>query len=204
MKLGNNNGQNKGKIYFLRRDMETIVPTEANRKAAEKFSQWFVETHDAIRNFLIMKMSFEEDVFSNTYLRIYEKILFTGAKIKDYRAYFHRSYYTNYIQDRMHERRYADPMIYDNRSDTDYDYEALERRQIILETDVFDYVYERYKVKEFELFKMYISLKPAINYNTLSEITGLKTHAIQHIISKILMDIRNNKELMHRYRTLAA
>lgn len=204
MKLGNSNGNNKGKKYFLRRNCIGMQPSEENREKADIFGEWFAKNIDVLTNFLKLKLCFDEDVFGTTFLRMYEKILFTGMEVKDYKAYFHRSYYTNYIQDRTHENRYGDPLLYDNRIDSSRDAEEVERLQMTLENDVFNYVYEHYTLQEFELFKMYISLKPAINYYTLAEITNIKAYTIQRIISKITRDIRSNKQFVERYYEVAA
>ncbi len=131
-----------------------------------------------------------------------EKLLFTGEKIDDYRAYFHRSYYTNYILDKTRESRYVPLPSYTNLEAHHSNPYEREWMQTKLELDIFDYVYDRYELREFELFKMYISLKPAINYHTLAQITHVQVHNIQRIVSRILSDIRSNKELVGRYKEI--
>ncbi|MDU1892237.1 MAG: hypothetical protein E6767_16255 [Dysgonomonas sp.] len=200
MKLGNSNGNNTGKKYFMRQRDSHKEPSAQNRKKAEQFNAWFAENYQQEANFLILKCTYDEDVFNTTYMRISEKILFSGIEIEDYKSYFHRSYYTNYIQDRMKENRYGPMPAYDCFEAHHANPHERERNQLILELDIFDYVYNRYELQEFELFKMYISLKPAVNYHTLAEITLVPAHKIQRIISKILMDIRGNKSLVNRYK----
>lgn len=204
MKLGNNNGNNRGKKYFLRKNYANIQPTNENRNKADVFGEWFTDNINALTNFLKMKLCYDEDVFATTFMRMYEKILFTSMDVKDYKAYFHRSYYTNYIQNRIHEKRYGDPLLYDNRIDSTRDAKELEYLQMMLENDVFNYVYEHYALHEFEVFKMYVSLKPAINYQTLATITNIKAYTIQRIISKIMQDIRKNKKFVERYSEIVA
>ena len=204
MKLGNSNGNNTGKKYFLRRNCIGIQPTDKNRDKADVFGEWFVKNTNILVNFLKLKLCFDQDVFNTTFLRMYEKILFTGMDVKDYKAYFHRSYYTNYIQDRSHENRYGNPLPYDNRIDSACNAKEMEKLQIMLENDIFDYVYKNYSVQEFELFKMYITLKPAVNYHTLAEITKIKAYTIQRIVSKITRDIRSQKHFVERYYEVAA
>lgn len=200
MKLGNSNGNNTGKKYFMRRRADQKEPTIENREKAMEFNKWFEKNHQQEANFLISKCNYDEDVFNTTYLRISEKILYTGANIQDYKSYFHRSYYTNYIQDKVKENRYGPLPTYDCYEAHHSNPYETERNQMKLENDVFDYVYFNYTLREFELFKMYISLKPAINYHTLSDITHVPAHQIQRIVSKILVDIRGNKKLVDQYR----
>lgn len=203
MRLGNSKGNNTGKKYYIRGRDDRHEPKPEHRKAAECFNTWFADNYKKIINFLISKGSYDEDVFSYTYMRISEKILYTGAHIKDYRAYFSRSYYTNYIQDKASENFKLVPLpTYDTLEAHHSNPYERERMQTQLEIDIFDYVYSRYKLDEFELFKMYISLKPAINYHTLSEITHLQVHNIQRVISKILTDIRANKVLVNKYKEI--
>mgnify|MGYP000846025703 CR=1 FL=1 len=203
MRLGNSKGNNRGKKYFMRGRDDQHEPKPEHREAANRFNIWFAKNYQQIVNFLISKGSYDEDVFSQTYIRISEKILYTGAEVKDYKAYFSRSYYTNYIQDKASENFNEVPLpAYDTFEAHHSNPYERERMQTQLEIEVFDYVYSRYKLDEFELFKMYISLKPAINYHTLAEITHLQVHNIQRIVSKILTDIRANKMLVNRYREI--
>lgn len=204
MRLGNSNGNNKGKKYLLRKNFGTIVPSEKNRRKADDFSRWIARNRNGLINFLILKNSYDEDTFSDTYLRIYEKILYTGLEMEDPKAYFHRAYYTNYIQQRTFENRYGDPLKYDTRVDDSGNQADRERRQLILENEIYNYVHDNYYVREFEIFKMYITLKPAINYKTLAEMTGMKAYAIQRIISKIVNDLRSQKRFVNEYREVAA
>lgn len=204
MKLGNSNGNNRGKKYFLRKNYDSLQPTKESRNKANVFGEWFTKNINVLTNFLKLKLCYDEDVFATTFMRMYEKILFTSMDVKDYKAYFHRSYYTNYIQNRIHENRYGDPLLSDNRIDSTQDAKELEYLQMMLENDVFNYVYEHYALHEFEVFKMYVSLKPAINYQTLATITNIKAYTIQRIISKIMQDIRKNKKFVERYSEIVA
>ncbi|MFV0468490.1 MAG: hypothetical protein ACK5MK_06140, partial [Dysgonomonas sp.] len=61
-------------------------------------------------------------------------------------------------------------------------------------------VYANYDLREFELFKMYVSLKPAVNYDSLSEITQVKAYSIQRIVSKIKKDIQENQDFFRRWK----
>ena len=202
MKLGNSKGNNTGKKYYMRKrgDQQEIKP--ANRKKADAFNEWFAENYQLLINFLISKNSYGEDTFNNTYIRIIEKLLYTGQVIEDYKAYFHRSYYTNYILEKTKEARYVPLPACNNLEAHHYNPYEREHMQTRLELDIFDYVYGRYDIREFELFKMYISLKPAINYHTLAAITHVQAHNIQRIVSKILVDIRSNKDLVNRYNEI--
>ncbi len=202
MKLGNSKGNNVGKKYFMRGRDDHHEPAQANREKADVFNRWFVENRQQLINFIIGKYAYDEDTFSTTYIRMCEKLLYTDLTIEDYSAYFHRSYYTNYVLLRTQEARCV-PLLIEHKLEAHHDnpYER-ERMQWQLESDVFDYVYRRYSLQEYEIFRMYISLKPAINYHTLEKITHIKAHNIQRMVSKILADIRSNKAMAARYREI--
>lgn len=203
MKLGNSNGNNRGKKYLMRnKELPTEVSPQ-NRMKFDKFAKWFEATNEILVKFLKYKECFDEDVYYYTFLRMSEKILYTGLDIKDNKAYFHRAYYTNYIQGKEQANRFCTLGAYDQIDTRSNNVHERERRQTMLEEDIFTYIYERYSLKEFELFKMYINLKPAVNYQILSEITTLPVHIIQRIISRILKDIRSNRGFTSRYREIA-
>lgn len=203
MKLGNSNGNNRGKRYFVRgRDDQNLDRVYAEE--ADRFARWFSDNYHSVRQQLLNKEGYDDDTFSETYLRIYEIILFTGRDIKDYASYFHRAYYTNYIQGLTRENRYCELFPnYDVEDESTTAYEAeVDAKRISLQTDVMDYVLENYDLREFEIFKMYVSLKPAINYHALAKMTDLKYHVIQRMISRISQDVKTHALFSLRRREL--
>lgn len=184
----------------LRLILEDYNNTDAlYAEKAETFSLWFGKHFDEIVRFLCNKQMYNEDAVSETYLRIYESILYTGLRIEDYKSYFMRAFYTNFINSSMHNSRYSTLTPNYDRSDAEDGYfSEIIGRQEQLEENIFNFIYARYDIREFELFKMYISLKPAVNYYSLAEITGIKVHNIQRTISKIKKDILKNKSLIEK------
>lgn len=204
MILGNSRGNNTGKKYFLRIHKSKTKPTPENQQAAEAFTNWYGENYQSLLTELIQKHIYDDDMVGETFFRIYDKILYSGLRILENRAYFMRAYYTNLIQESIDQKRYSTFSPYFDDIDTEpYNLDLdIERQK--LELDIFTYVYRHYRTQEFELFKMYMSLKPAINYETLSEITNLKRHRIQSIISRIKKDVCSNREFIVRRRNLVA
>ena len=197
MILGNSNGNNRGKKYIMRGKHDQ-TPCEGGEERALKFKQWFEQHFDSLVRELIHKELYDCDVMNDTYLRMYENLMYGGAEIDNYRSYFIRSVFTNVIQGNVKASRYVSlTPSYDAVDGERYNHE-LERKQIVLSEDIFDYVYNRYKIREFELFKMYVSLKPAVNYQVLADITKLKAYQIQGTISKIKKDICRNRDFVKR------
>lgn len=205
MKLGNSNGNNKGKKYFVRgRDDQNLDMLYAEH--AERFATWFAHNMLATRMQLLNRAVYDDDVLSETYLRIYEIILYTGRQIKDYASYFHRAYFTNFIQLATKENRYIELFAnYDVEEDEDSVYfEEIEAANRRLEGDIMSYVYDKYSLNEFEIFKMYINLKPAIGYHQLAELTNLKYNVIQSIISSIMRDVKNHPLFVYQRKRVAS
>lgn len=190
MILGNSNGKNKGKKYRSSKEVVDMVYA----LKAEDFNEWFSVSYNKLVAFLLNKNAFDNDTMTETYMKMYESILNTGLEIKDYKSYFFRAYYTNHINGKVKENRYCELLPNFDRQDSDTESLLdMYHRQKQLEDNVFGYIYENYELQEFEIFKMYVSLKPAVNYSTLSEMTGIKSHLIQRIVSKIKKDIRQNE-----------
>lgn len=203
MRLGNSNGNNRGKRYFVRgRDDQNMDVVYAEQ--AEQFAEWFTHNCRAARQQLLNKEGYDDDTFNETYLRIYEIILFTGRQIKDYASYFHRAYYTNYIQGLTKENRYCELFPnYDTMDEESWEEEAeADEKRSRLQADVMNYVLENYDLREFEIFKMYVNLKPAVNYHSLARMTDLKYHVIQRMISRITQDVKSNSVFLMRRREL--
>lgn len=203
MKLGNSNGNNKGKRYFVRgRDDQNLDLVYAEK--AELFTAWFAKNMMAAKVQLLNKGTYDDDTFNDTYLRMYEIVLYTGREIRDYASYFHRAYFTNLIQGSMSENKYCELYAnYDVEEDENSDFfEEVDLKNRMLSDDIMTYVYDRYDIQEFEIFKMYMNLKPAINYHALAKMTNKKYHVIQRLISKIVQDVKENTHFVVRRRHL--
>lgn len=203
MILGNSNGNNKGKRYFVRgRDDRNLDLVYAEK--AELFTQWFAKNMMAAKVQLLNKGTYDDDNFNDTYLRMYEIVLYTGREIRDYASYFHRAYFTNLIQGAVSGNKYCELYAnYDVEEDENNEpFEEIEFKNRMLGDDIMSYVYDRYNIQEFEIFKMYMNLKPAINYTVLAKMTNNKYHFIQRLISTIVQDIRDNPDFATRRRHL--
>ena len=202
MRLGNSNGNNRGKKYRLRSNTDNQQPTEQNRAKADRFATWFGNYHASILTELRQKDIYNDDTINETFLKMYDSILLKGLDIDNFRAYYMRAYFTNLIQGNIREGRFSSISPYFDQEDSKQYNPQVDIEQKRLEEDIFTYVYDKYKTSEFELFKMYMCLKPAVNYGTLSEITNIKTHRIQFIISKIKKDLCGNKNFTIRRMAL--
>jgi hypothetical protein len=198
MILGNSRGNNRGKKYLKKDKVDDVYAD-----SAELFNTWFSENYNSLVSSIKDRYIYDEDVFHETYKNIYEKILFLSFDGDGFLPYFLRSYYTNRILNECKESLYCELLPNADKEDIDPEYYSdMEENQKKLETDILNYIYLNYNIREFELFKMYTGLKPAVNYSTLAGITGISRHKIQRVISKIKKDIRSNKDFSKRRRDI--
>lgn len=197
MKLGNTAGKNKGKKYLKIKGNEVV--TVENQAKADHFKYWFGEMYNRLRSELIQKNTYNDDILNETFLRIHDKVLFGGLFIKDYKAYFHRAFFTNYMQMIIEQSKGIVSTIdgLDFEEDINSDLPLIEAKAH-LENDIFDYVHGKYSLRDFELFKMYIRLKPTITYTQMSDMTGLSVTLIGDAVSKIRKDVRARKVFLAR------
>lgn len=202
MKLGNSGANNKGKKYI--KIKPGTIATPENQAKADIFKEWFGTLYSRLQTELINKDTYNEDVLNDTFLKIYDKIRFGGLEILNYKAYFHRAFFTNFMQINIRESQgITTPLDNHDQIDDSENDEELIKNKWELESDIFDFVYSKYPIHEFELFKMYVRLKPAINYADLSVITSLSQSRISEIISKIRRDIcKQNSFTQRRKSTL--
>jgi hypothetical protein len=201
MLLFNTKKSNKGKKYFSKkRGASDAVFAEE----AEAFNRWFADNNTRLMQYLKARRSYDCDVFNDNYLKIYENILFSGNSVENYMHYFIRSYYINLMADSMQQNRFCELLPGYDKSDAETNsLMETEVEQVKLELDIMNYVYENYDIREFELFKMYVRLKPAVNYHSLAEITGLKAHNIQRTICRIKKGVMDNKDFVRRRKQFA-
>lgn len=126
MVLGNSNGNNKGKKYLRKNEIDIVFASRADH-----FNEWFSINYNMLMQSLIDVDIFDEDIFHETYKNVYEKILFSDIQGNNYRDYLMRAYYTNLILRKSKESRFCEllPNIDKEDIDTDYFSELEEKRK---------------------------------------------------------------------------
>ena len=208
MILGNSLKQNKGKKYITKNTTKEVTPE--NQLKADEFKEWFGDNYNLLVEEQRRKQTLNEDVLINTFFKLYHKQQQQG-NIEDYKSYFCRAYFTNYFQHNIKEEKKKQNHIYLNLIDKEYEdsfntldiipIEDNEDKEQIIEiqnntdkllTDTFQYITDKYSMQQFELFRMYMFLKPHISYKKLSDITNLSIKYISQTISTIKKDIQDN------------
>lgn len=218
MIFGNSLKQNKGKKYITKNTYQPITPE--NQMKADDFKNWFGENYKLLVEEQKRKQTLNEDILIDTFFKLYHKQQQSGD-IEDYKSYFCRAYFTNYFQNNIKEEKKKQNHIYLNIIDKEYEdsfntldiipledaddkereLEKLNKTDELL-TETFQYITDKYSMQQFELFRMYMFLKPHISYKKLSDITNLSIKYISQTISTIKKDIQDNQELMSKRKKL--
>lgn len=218
MILGNSLKQNTGKKYITKNTTKEV--TSENQLKADEFKEWFGDNYNLLVEEQRRKQTLNEDVLIDTFFKLYHKQQQQG-NIEDYKSYFCRAYFTNYFQNNIKEEKKKQNHIYLNLIDKEYEdsfntldvlpLEDNEDREQTIEiqtntdkllTDTFQYITNKYSMQQFELFRMYMFLKPHISYKKLSDITNLSIKYISQTISTIKKDIQDNQELISKRKRL--
>lgn len=218
MILGNSLKQNKGKKYITKNTLKEVSPE--NQIKADDFKEWFSNQYNLLVAEQKRKQTLNEDVLIDTFFKLYKKQQQQG-NIEDYKSYFSRAYFTNYFQNNIKEEKKKQNHIYLNLIDKEYedsfntldvipieDNDDKERELEILNktdellTETFQYITDKYTIQQFELFRMYMFLKPHISYKKLSDITNLSIKYISQTISTIKKDIQDNQELIAKRKKI--
>lgn len=218
MILGNSLKQNKGKKYITKNTLKEV--SLENQLKADEFKEWFGSQYNILVAEQQRKQTLNEDILIDTFFKLYNKQQQSGD-IEDYKSYFSRAYFTNYFQNNIKEEKKKQNHIYLNLIDKEYEdsfntldiipiednddkereLEKLNKTDELL-TETFQYITEKYTIQQFELFRMYMFLKPHISYKKLSDITNLSIKYISQTISTIKKDIQDNQELISKRKKL--
>lgn len=218
MILGNSLKQNKGKKYITKNTLKEVSPE--NQLKADEFKEWFGSHYSLLVAEQQRKQTLNEDILIDTFFKLYHKQQQSGD-IEDYKSYFSRAYFTNYFQNNIKEEKKKQNHIYLNLIDKEYEdsfntldiipiednddkereLEKLNKTDELL-NETFQYITDKYTIQQFELFRMYMFLKPHISYKKLSDITNLSIKYISQTISTIKKDIQENQELISKRKRL--
>lgn len=186
-----NKETNEGKTYITQKDNVEIFYTDK----VKTFNQWFEFNSHYLEQYLKTRDKFDGGTYTEAYLKIRDNILYRGTDIGNYKGFFLSSYFRIMLNDRMYQNRYQElPDYVEIESVNTESLEELEEANTVFEKKIFEYVYSFYSLQEYEIFKMYINLKPAISYHSLAKIVGQKYWYIQRLISRIVKDINDNKK----------
>ena len=185
--MSNQQKPKRKKSYIKLTGKEKITP-EA-QLAANNFTNWYAQNFNKICGDWIKSTVLDLDILQDTFLKIHESILLKNFKIKDYKFYLLRSYYTNRLAvlkqapntDIIKVKNY---LIFDNENETEINNE-LEQ----LKKDIFKYVTENYDTTSVKLFLKYAENFPKISYRELARIENISFSKVMVILGNLRKDI---------------
>lgn len=184
MKPSTTTGRNTGKKYIKLRGHE--VPTPQNELRAREFMTWYAANMQKLERYAQGSGGIlDADIFSDTFLRLYDDIALKGLNINNYTAYFLRAYRTKYIDSRKGITDDLDTDI----ADPVFDSKLYEEVVETLSAEVFEYVRGRYDDVSISLFEIYIGLAPEVSYKRLANMLGIPEFKVWPAIGKIKKDV---------------
>jgi len=185
MKPENCIGKNKGKKYIKLQGYE--IPTPESEKRAIEFMEWYAANMHKLKYYAQGEGGiFDADIFSDTFLKIYDAIALKGFKIKDYTGYFLRSYRLAFINSKKIDKT---AVLETDVADTEFNSYMYEEVIEKLNNEVMEYVRLNYDEISVSLFEMYIGLAPDISYKRLANMLGYPEFKIWPVIGKIKKDV---------------
>lgn len=198
MRLGNKGGKNKGKKYLKITGNETITPE--NRAKSEKYKEWFGKNYQHLQFELAAKRTYDEDILNDTFIRIFEKILYGGLDIADNKAYFHRAFFTNYVQESINKTKIAHLTVSEDYATYFIEDSFEDREEVQLKNQNYENMLESVKDKfgesGYNLFTTYLQLGE-YKYKLLSETTNTPQREVKQRMSKIKRHIQKDRQFAH-------
>lgn len=185
MKPESSKGTNTGKKYIKLQGYER--PTPENEARAREYMNWYAANMKKLEYYVQGSGGvFDEDIFNDTFLRVYDAIALKGLHIKDYTGCFIRSYRNTYINSKKVDRT-ADLDV--DIPDTSFNSDLYENVIETLNNEVMNYVQDNYNDLSVSLFEIYIGLAPDISYKRLADMLGYPEGKIWPVIGKIKKDV---------------
>lgn len=199
-------GNNKGKKYIKLRGGEVATP-EA-QVAADDFFKWFARMYGYIKENLIAAPKFDDDVYHDAALTIYNAIRLRGLVIKGRkRAYYLRVYHTTLLRelqnrkkaittnlslDTLNDENTGEPEAYELRAlaASDYDPAKYEGAVDTLRGEMLDFVRRHYQPYAVSIFEIYMELQPKTSYKAVAKMLGIPQAVVEKSVCEIKSELR--------------
>lgn len=158
-----------------------------NEKIARDFMDWYGANMDRLRYYV---KDYDEDLFTEAFLRAYNAILRRGTVINDYTGYFLRTYRATFLDSKKAPdiRRAEENELLQIR-DTEFNSDLYEEVVETLNTEVLEYVRDHYDPLSTSLFEIYLGLFPEMSYAKLSIMLGISEPRIKQRVGPIKKDV---------------
>lgn len=173
------------------RRKELIDASPENEAKARAFMSWYAANMDKLRYYVQGSgLEYDEDLFTDAFLRAYEAIARRGTDVKDNVGYFLQSYRATFLDSKKApEINKADDTAVGNLRASDFDSDLYEEVVETINTEMLEYVRKSYDEVAVSLFEIYVGLSPDISYKRMAVILGIPATKIWPVIGKIKKDL---------------
>lgn len=150
---------------------------------ARAFMDWYGLNADRLRHYV---HEYDEDLFSDAFLRAYEAIARHCTVVKDYTGYFLRTYRATFLDaKKAPDTKRADESMVERLTQSDFNSALYENITDSLNAEVLEYVRDSYDEISVSLFEIYVGLAPEMSYRRIAEMLGLSRHFVRYRILPI-------------------
>lgn len=169
------------------RRKELIEASPENEAKANAFMDWYAANMDKLRYYV---QDYDEDIFTDAFLRAYDAIARRGTSVKDKVGYFLRTYRATFLDSKKRPIvSKMDERVVANLPASEFDSDTYEEAVEMINAEVLEYVRESYDEVAVSLFEIYVGLSPDISYKRMSNILGIPATKIWPIIGQIKKDL---------------
>lgn len=169
------------------RRKELIDASPENEAKARDFMSWYAANMDNLR---YLVQDYDEDLFTDAFLRAYDAIARRGTSVKDNVGYFLQTYRATFLDSKKTPIiSKVDERVVENLPASDFDSDTYEEVVETINTEVLEYVRESYDEVAVSLFEIYVGLSPDISYKRMSNILGIPATKIWPVIGQIKKDL---------------
>lgn len=173
------------------RRKELIDASPENEAKARAFMDWYGANMDKLRYYVQGSgLEYDEDLFTDAFLRAYDAIARRGTSVKDNVGYFLQTYRATFLDSKKTPIvGKVDERVVENLPASDFDSDTYEEVVETINTEVLEYVRESYDEVAVSLFEIYVGLSPDISYKRMSNILGIPATKIWPVIGQIKKDL---------------
>lgn len=173
------------------RRKELIDASPENEAKARAFMSWYGDNMDKLRYYVQGSgLEYDEDLFTDAFLRAYDAIARRGTSVKDNVGYFLQTYRATFLDSKKTPIvGKVDERVVANLPASDFDSDTYEEVVETINTEVLEYVRESYDEVAVSLFEIYVGLSPDISYKRMSNILGIPATKIWPVIGQIKKDL---------------
>ena len=162
------------------RRKELVNASPENEIKACAFMNWYGANMDKLRHYAQGNgLEYDEDLFTDAFLRAYDAIARRGTSIKDNVGYFLQTYRATVLDSKKTPIvGKVDEHVVTNLPASEFDSDTYEEVVETINVEVMEYVRERY-----------VGLSPDISYKRMLNILGIPAARIWPVIGQIKKDL---------------